>query len=52
MNQPTFFGLASRALLPGDALAAGDVTLEAGDLQTLERVFNLFSFAPRVPTAA
>jgi DNA-binding HxlR family transcriptional regulator len=52
MGKATFFGLASRALLPADALAAGDVKLEAGDLQTLERVFNMFSFAPRVPTAA
>jgi DNA-binding HxlR family transcriptional regulator len=52
MDRATFFGLASRALLPADALAAGDVKLEAGDLQTLERVFNMFSFAPRVPTAA
>jgi len=52
MDQKTFFGLASRELLPSAALAAGDVKLEAGDLQTLERVFNMFSFAPRVPTAA
>jgi DNA-binding HxlR family transcriptional regulator len=52
MDRQTFFGLASRRLLPGDALAAGDVKLEAGDLQTLERVFNMFSFAPRVQTAA
>jgi DNA-binding HxlR family transcriptional regulator len=52
MDRATFFGLASRALLPADALAADDVKLEAGDLETLERVFNMFSFAPRVPTAA
>ena len=52
MDQPTFFGLASRALLPGDAFAAGDVKLEAGDLATLERVFSMFSFAPRVSTPA
>lgn len=52
MDQKTFFGLASRELLPSDALAAGAVKLEAGDPETLERFFRVFNFASRVPTAA
>jgi DNA-binding HxlR family transcriptional regulator len=52
MDQKTFFGLASRELLPSDALAAGSVKLEAGDPETLERFFGVFNFASRVPSAA
>ncbi len=51
MDQKTFFGLASRELLPSDALAAGAVKLETGDPETLERFFRVFNFASRVPTA-
>jgi DNA-binding HxlR family transcriptional regulator len=52
LDQNTFFGLASRKLLPADALEAGSVKLEAGDAETLERFFRVFNFAVRVPTAA
>jgi DNA-binding HxlR family transcriptional regulator len=52
LNQKTFFGLASRELVPSDALAAGAVKLEAGDPETLERFFRVFNFASRVPTPA
>ena len=52
MDQKTFFGLASRELLPSDALAAGAVKLETGDREILERFFRVFNFASRVPTAA
>jgi DNA-binding HxlR family transcriptional regulator len=52
LDQKTFFGLASRELVPSDALAAGAVKLEAGDPETLERFFRVFNFASRVPTAA
>jgi DNA-binding HxlR family transcriptional regulator len=52
MDQKTFFGLASRELLPSDALATGAVKLEAGEPETLERFFRTFNFASRVPTPA
>jgi DNA-binding HxlR family transcriptional regulator len=52
LDQKTFFGLASRELVPSDALAAGAVKLEAGDPETLERFFRVFNFASRIPTAA
>ena len=52
LDQGTFFGLASRKLLPRDAVESGAVTLDAGDPETLERFFRTFNFALRVPTAA
>ena len=52
MDQKTFFRLASRELVPTDALAEGAVKLEAGDPETLERFFRVFNFASRVPSAA
>jgi DNA-binding HxlR family transcriptional regulator len=52
VDQKTFFGLVSGQLPPHEALAAGSVELHAGDEDTLERVFRIFSFTPRVPTAA
>jgi DNA-binding HxlR family transcriptional regulator len=52
LDRKTLFELASGRLLPGDALAADAVKLHAGDAETLERFFRIFSFAPRVPTAA
>ena len=48
MDQRTFFGLVSGELAPQDALAAGNLKIAAGDVKTLERVFRVFSFAPRV----
>ena len=48
LDQKTFFGLASGRLPTQDAV----VTRHAGDVETLERFFRIFSFAPRVPTAA
>lgn len=47
LDRKTFFRLAS-----GDFDALGDVQLLAGKPETLERVFRIFSFAPRLPTAA
>jgi hypothetical protein len=52
MDRQTFFGLASRELLPGDALTAGAVKLQAGEPETLERFFRVFNFASRVRAAA
>jgi putative sterol carrier protein len=52
LERQTFFRLASGELPTGDALAAGAVKLHAGDAETLERLFRIFSFAPRVQTAA
>ena len=51
MDIPTFFGLASGDLAPGQALAQGLVRIE-GDPAALDRCFHVFSFAPRlVPEA-
>jgi DNA-binding HxlR family transcriptional regulator len=47
LDRKTFFRLAS-----GDFDAVGDVKLHAGRAETLERVFRIFNFAPRLPTAA
>lgn len=52
MDRKTFFRLISQELTPKEAVAAGDVKLEAGEPEALERVFRVFSFAPRIPTAA
>jgi DNA-binding HxlR family transcriptional regulator len=52
MTMETFYELASGQLSPGDALAAGRVTVEAGKPAMLERFFSVFSFAPRTLTAA
>jgi DNA-binding HxlR family transcriptional regulator len=46
-DRETFFGLASGQLDPAVALAAGNVTLEAGKQADLERFFSVFSFAQR-----
>ena len=48
LDQKTFFGLASGRVPAEDAV----VELRAGDAATLERFFRIFSFSPRVPTAA
>ena len=48
LDRKTFFGLASSEL-PAEHAA---VKLHAGDTKTLERFFRIFSFAPRVSTAA
>lgn len=47
LTRKTFYRLAS-----GDLDAIGDVKLHAGNRETLERLFRIFNFAPRVPTAA
>jgi DNA-binding HxlR family transcriptional regulator len=52
LDRKTFFGLASGELPVEDAIAAGGVKLLAGDTETLARLFRIFSFAPRVSTAA
>jgi DNA-binding HxlR family transcriptional regulator len=52
MDRKTFFRLVSQELAPAEALAAGDVKLESGEPETLERIFRIFSFAPRISTAA
>jgi len=51
-GRDTFYGLASGDLPPREALAAGDVKVARGKPATLERFYTIFSFAPRVPTAA
>jgi hypothetical protein len=52
MGRDTFYGLASGDLPPREALAAGNVEIASGKPATLERFYTIFSFAPRVPTAA
>jgi DNA-binding HxlR family transcriptional regulator len=47
LDRKTFFRLAS-----GDVDAMSDVKLHAGEAETLERVFRIFNFAPRIPNAA
>jgi DNA-binding HxlR family transcriptional regulator len=51
MDVATFFALASGDLPPKDALDRGLVRLE-GDPEALVRCFRVFSFAPRLVTAA
>jgi DNA-binding HxlR family transcriptional regulator len=48
LDRRTLFALASGEL----PAARAAVQLHAGDTETLERFFRIFSFAPRVPTAA
>ena len=48
LARKTLFALASGKLLSAEA----DVELRVGDTETLERFFRIFSFAPRVQTAA
>lgn len=48
LERKTLFALASGKLLSAEA----DVELRVGDTETLERFFRIFSFAPRVQTAA
>jgi len=52
MSRDTFYGLASGDLPPREALAAGAVEIASGKPAMLERFYTIFSFAPRVPTAA
>jgi DNA-binding HxlR family transcriptional regulator len=52
MDMATFFALASGDLAPSEALGEGRVRLDTGDPETLERFFQMFSFAPRLVTAA
>jgi DNA-binding HxlR family transcriptional regulator len=51
IDMATFFALASGDLPPQDALAQGLVRID-GDPETLVRCFRVFSFAPRLETAA
>ena len=48
LDQKTFFALASGRLSAEEAV----VTRHTGDAEALERFFRIFSFAPRVPSAA
>jgi DNA-binding HxlR family transcriptional regulator len=48
MDRKTFYGLVSGGLSPKDA----KVKLAAGDREALERFSRVFSFAPRLSTAA
>ena len=48
LERKTLFALASGKLLSAEA----DVELRVGDTETLELFFRIFSFAPRVQTAA
>jgi DNA-binding HxlR family transcriptional regulator len=52
MDRKTFFRLVSHELAPKEGVAAGDVKLDVGEPEMFERVFRVFSFAPRVSTAA
>jgi DNA-binding HxlR family transcriptional regulator len=52
MDMDTFFALASGELEPRTALSGRRVRLAAGEPETLERFFTVFSLARRVPTAA
>ena len=44
----TFFALAAASLAPRDAVEQGRVRL-TGDVELLERCFQVFSITPRVP---
>lgn len=46
-DMETMFGLASGELPPAEAVAQGRVELD-GDVETLERFFEAFSYAPRL----
>ena len=48
----TFFALASGDIAPQTALRKRQVRLAAGEPETLERFFTVFSIASRVPAAA
>jgi hypothetical protein len=52
MDMPTMFALASGDLPAAAALEQGQVELAVGDASDLARFFHVFSFAPRVATAA
>ena len=52
MDIATFFGLASGDLPPLEALGDDRVRLEVGDPEIFGRCFRVFSFAPRIATAA
>jgi DNA-binding HxlR family transcriptional regulator len=52
LDMETFFALASGDLAPRAALSKRRVRLAAGDPETLERFFTVFSVAARVQTAA
>jgi len=52
MDMDTFFALSSGELEPATALRKRRVRLTAGEPETLERFFTVFSLASRVPTAA
>ncbi|HET7855415.1 MAG TPA: helix-turn-helix domain-containing protein [Gaiellaceae bacterium] len=52
MDMDTFFALASGDLEPREALRKRRVRLAAGELETLERCFTVFSIVSRVPAAA
>jgi DNA-binding HxlR family transcriptional regulator len=52
MDMETFFALASGDLAPRTALRKRQVRLAAGEPETLERFFTVFTMASRVPTAA
>jgi DNA-binding HxlR family transcriptional regulator len=52
MDMDTFFALASGDLDPRQALRKRRVRLAAGEPETFERCFTVFSFASRVPAAA
>jgi len=47
----TFFGLASGELAPRNAVKSGRAHLQ-GNLEALERCFQVLSLAPRVTAAA
>jgi DNA-binding HxlR family transcriptional regulator len=46
-DMETFFGLASGDLAPADAVEQGLVVVD-GDVETLERLFEAFSYTPRL----
>jgi DNA-binding HxlR family transcriptional regulator len=50
-DMETFFGLASGELPPADAVVQGLVELE-GDIDTFERFFQAFNYAPRLVARA
>jgi DNA-binding HxlR family transcriptional regulator len=52
MDMDTFFALVSGDLAPKTALRKRQVRLAAGEPETLEHFFTVFSIASRVPTAA
>ena len=51
MDMETFFGLASGELAPREAVKSGRARLQ-GDVEALERCFQVLTFAPRIPAAA